>query len=53
MKVSNYDEVKLNNLITKLKYTELPQIQVSLIQNVECFLKADDKTISGLNEKTN
>lgn len=49
----NYDDVKLNDTITRVKYTELPQINVSLVYNIECYLTPNNKAISGLIEKTN
>ena len=46
----NDDEDKLNDIITRVKYKELPQINVSLVYNVECFLTPNNKVISGLLE---
>lgn len=44
-----YDYVKLNALINKIAYTDLDNIQISLINNFECYLKANKKEITGFN----
>lgn len=46
--VQNYDYVKLNDLINKVKYTDLPNVTVSLINGLESYVNIKERTISGL-----
>lgn len=46
----DYDYVKLNDIISKIKNYELNNIQVSLLYNIECYLKCKEKAIVGLTE---
>lgn len=46
--VQNYDYVKLNDIINKVKYTDLPNVTVSLINGLESYVNIKDRTISGL-----
>ena len=45
----DYNIVKLNDIITKIAYTDLKSIQVSLIDNTECYLKKGYTSLSGYN----
>ncbi len=45
----DYNIVKLNDIITKIAYTDLKNIQVSLIDNTEVYLKKADYSLSGYN----
>lgn len=43
----DYDYVKLNDLINKIKYTDLNDIQISLIYNLEVYLRKTKSTLVG------
>ena len=44
----DYNYVKLNDLINKVKYTDLPHIVVSIINGIEAYVTVNDRNISGL-----
>lgn len=47
----NYDFVKLNDIINKIRYVELNDIQLSLIYNIEVYLTKENTNLVGF--KTN
>ena len=48
----DYDYVKLNDLINKVQYTDLPNVAVSVINGIEAYVSIKDKNISGIRKRT-
>lgn len=48
----DYDYVKLNDLINKVQYTDLPNIAISVINGIEAYVTIKDKNISGIGKRT-
>lgn len=48
----DYDYVKLNDLINKVQYTDLPNIAISVINGIEAYVTIKDKNISGIRKRT-
>ena len=49
----DYDYVKLNDIINKIRYQDINSLQVSLINNIECYLTPGEKVVSGFSFKEN
>ena len=48
----DYDYVKLNDLINKVQYNDLPNIAISVINGIEAYVTINDKGISGIRKRT-
>ena len=48
----DYDYVKLNDLINKVQYTDLPNVAISIINGIEAYVSIKDKNISGIRKRT-
>ena len=48
----DYDYVKLNDLINKVQYNDLPNVAISVINGIEAYVTINDKGISGLRKRT-
>ena len=48
----DYDYVKLNDLINKVQYTDLPNVAISVINGIEAYVSIKDKNISGIRKRT-
>lgn len=48
----DYDYVKLNDLINKVQYTDLPNVAISVINGIEAYVTIKDKNISGIRKRT-
>lgn len=48
----DYNYVKLNDLINKVQYTDLPNIAISVINGIEAYVTIKDKNISGIRKRT-
>lgn len=48
----DYDYVKLNDLINKVQYTDLPNVTISVINGIEAYVTIKDKNISGIRKRT-
>lgn len=48
----DYDYVKLNDLINKVKYNDLPNVAISIINGIEAYVNITDRNLSGT-KKTN
>lgn len=49
----DYDYVKLNDLINKVQYTDLPNVAISVINGIEAYVTIDSKVLSGIKKKNN
>lgn len=49
----DYDYVKLNDLINKVQYTDLPNVAISVINGIEAYVTIDRKVLSGIKKKNN
>lgn len=47
----DYDYVKLNDLINKVQYTDLPNVAISVINGIEAYVTIKDKNISGIRKR--
>ena len=48
----DYDYVKLNDLINKVQYTDLPNVAISLINGIEAYVNIKNKNMSGIRKRT-
>ena len=48
----DYDYVKLNDLINKVQYTDLPNVAISVINGIEAYVNIKNKNISGIRKRT-
>lgn len=48
----DYDYVKLNDLINKVQYTDLPNVAISVINGIEAYVNIKDKNMSGIRKRT-
>lgn len=49
----DYDYVKLNDLINKVQYTDLPNVAISVINGIEAYVNIKNKNMSGIRKRTN
>lgn len=47
----DYDYVKLNDLINKVKYTDLPNVAISVINGIEAYVNIKNKNMSGIRKR--
>lgn len=48
----DYDYVKLNDLINKVQYTDLPNVAISVINGIEAYVNIKNKNMSGIRKRT-
>lgn len=48
----DYDYVKLNDLINKVQYTDLPNVVISVINGIEAYVNIKNKNMSGIRKRT-
>ena len=48
----DYDYVKLNDLINKVQYTDLPNVAISVINGIEAYVNNKNKNKSGIRKRT-
>lgn len=48
----DYDYVKLNDLINKVQYTDLPNIAISVINGIEAYVNIKNKNMSDIRKRT-
>ena len=48
----DYDYVKLNDLINKVQYTDLPNVTISVINGIEAYVNIKNKNMSGIRKRT-
>ena len=48
----DYDYVKLNDLINKVRYTDLPNVAISVINGIEAYVNIKNKNMSGIRKRT-
>ena len=48
----DYDYVKLNDLINKVQYTDLPNVAISIINGIEAYVNIKNKNMSGIRKRT-
>ena len=48
----DYDYVKLDDLINKVQYTDLPNVAISVINGIEAYVNIKNKNMSGIRKRT-
>ena len=48
----DYDYVKLNDLINKVQYNDLPNVAISVINGIEAYVNIKNKNMSGIRKRT-
>ena len=48
----DYDYVKLNDLINKVQYTDLPNVAISVINGIEAYVNIKNKNMSDIRKRT-
>ena len=48
----DYDYVKLNDLINKVQYSDLPNVAISVINGIEAYVNIKNKNMSGIRKRT-
>ena len=48
----DYDYVKLNDLINKVQYNDLPNVTISVINGIEAYVNIKNKNMSGIRKRT-